>query len=39
MSKVYYTLNDGNYGCEKIQDMTSNHVSNGFRAIFNKCLR
>ena len=39
ISKVYYTLNDGNYGCEKIKDMTSTHISNGFRAIFNKYLK
>lgn len=29
--RVYYTIGDGKYCREKVKDMISNHVSNGFR--------
>ena len=39
ISKVYYTLGDGMYACEKVRDMTSEHISNGFRHLMRqKCI-
>ena len=39
ISKVYYTLGDGMYACEKVQEMTSDHISNGFRHLMKqKCI-